>query len=129
MTAWAAGGYVIDLALWLSPLSGDSPSGVDLRNDVRFHELERLAQPEVKVVYDDRNRPVSQTIVPPDWSDLFTKAEELRGTGRDLRLLVMVTRALAGEEGLGGLSQGLTLLVRTLDEYWDSVHPGLKGGE
>jgi len=35
---------VIDIALWLDPLDGDNPSGDELRNDSRFHELERLTE-------------------------------------------------------------------------------------
>ncbi|MCO5066536.1 MAG: type VI secretion system protein TssA [Rhizobiaceae bacterium] len=119
---------MIDLALWLNPLTGDNPSGDDLRNDAGFHELERLAEPAIKVEYDERNRPVAQTTVAPDWSVIFARADELRQKGRDLRLMVLVTRALAGEEGLAGLAQGLSLLGRTLDEYWDSLHPALRGG-
>ena len=95
-------------ALWLNPLDGANPSGEDLRNDPRFHELERLTEPQVKIVHDERNKPTSQTSIPVDWRAVLDKAEELRSHGRDLRLLVIVTRALANEEGLAGLAQGLS---------------------
>lgn len=117
---------MIDLALWLEPLDGENPSGEDLRNDARFHELERLAEPQVKVVHDERNKPTSQIDIPGDWAAVLAKAEELRSQGRDLRLLVLVTRALANEDGVGGLSQGLTLIARSLDAYWDTLHPALR---
>jgi len=117
---------LIDLALWLSPLDGENPSGEDLRNDARFHEIERLLEPQVKVSYDDRNRPTEQVTVPADWAAVIAKAEELRPLGRDLRLQVVVTRALANEEGFAGLAQGLTLIARTIDQHWDTVHPSLR---
>ena len=55
---------MIDLDLWLSPLDGENPSGEDLRNDPGFLELERLTEPQVKVDYDDNNKPSSQTSFP-----------------------------------------------------------------
>lgn len=119
---------MIDSALWLSPLDGENPSGTDLRNDPRFHELERLAEPSVKVVYDDRNKPSSQISTPPDWAAILERAEEMRASGRDLRLLVIVTRALANESKLAGLAQGLSLIGDTIETYWDSLHPTLRTG-
>jgi type VI secretion system protein ImpA len=117
---------LIDLALWLSPLDGENPSGEDLRNDPRFHEIERLLEPQTKVSYDDRNRPTEQVIVPADWAAVLVKAEELRPHGRDLRLLVVVTRALANEDGFSGLVQGLTLIARTIEQHWETMHPSLR---
>lgn len=116
---------MIDLALWLNPLNGENPSGEDLRNDPAFHELERLTEPQVKVVHDGNSKPVSQSS-PVDWEAVLEKAEELRPRGRDLRLLVIVARALANEERLAGLAQGLTLIARTFDQYWDTMHPAVR---
>ena len=119
---------MIDFDRWLSPLDGDSPSGRDLRNDTRFHELERLVEPQVEVSYDDHNRPSSEKLVPVDWRKVLAKAEEVGKAGRDLRLLVIVVRALAGEEGFAGLAQGLTLIARTFADYWETMHPALRQG-
>lgn len=117
---------VIDVALWLTPLDGENPSGEDLRNDPAFHELERRTEPEVKVVHDGNNKPTSQSTIPVDWSAVLAKAAELRAHGRDLRLLVIVTRALANEDGLAGLAQGLTLIAQTFDQHWETMHPALR---
>ncbi|MER8916709.1 type VI secretion system protein TssA [Mesorhizobium sp. M0761] len=117
---------MIDLALWLAPLDGENPSGEDLRNDPAFHELERLTEPQVKVVHDGRNKPAAQSTIPVDWPAVLGKAEELRSHGRDLRLLVIVARALANEEGLAGLAQGLTLIARTFETHWETMHPALR---
>ena len=120
------GGCVVDLALWLNPLNGENPSGEDLRNDPRFHELERLIEPQVDVVHDERNRPSSQVSIPVDWATVIDKAEELRAHGRDLRLITLVTRAQANAQGLAGLAEGLTLIARTFDEHWETMHPALR---
>lgn len=119
---------MIDIALWLDPLDGDNPSGDELRNDSRFHELERLTEPQIKVVHDDRNRPSQQQSVPVDWGAVLDMAEELRKDGRDLRLLVIVTRALANQHGVKGLADGLTLIAQTLELHWETLHPALRPG-
>ncbi|PBB84991.1 MULTISPECIES: type VI secretion system protein TssA [unclassified Mesorhizobium] len=117
---------MIDLALWLNPLNGANPSGEDLRNDPAFHELERLTEQQKKVEYEGNNK--SEVDVPVDWSVIITKAEELRSHGRDLRLLVLVVRALANEDQLGGLAEGLTLIAQTFDRHWETMHPALRSG-
>ena len=118
---------MIDLALWQNPLDGANPSGEDLRNDPAFHELERLTEAQLKVIHDGGNK-TSQSTIPVDWPAVLEKAEELRLRGRDLRLLVIVTRALANEDGLAGLTQGLTLIAQTFEQYWDTMHPSLRTG-
>lgn len=117
---------MIDLADWLHPLDGENPSGEELRNDSRFHELERLTEPHIKVVHDDRNRPSSQQSVPVDWDAVLDRADELRRDGRDLRLLVIVTRALTNQHGLAGLADGLALIAQTLELHWETLYPALR---
>lgn len=117
---------MVDLALWLNPLDGANPSGEDLRNDPAFHDLERLTEAQLKVSHDGNKS--AQTTVPVDWAAVLEKAEELRPRGRDLRLLVIVARALANEEGLAGLAQGLSLIAKTFEQYWDTMHPALRTG-
>lgn len=119
---------MFDFDPWLRPLDGENPSGESLRDDPRFHEIERLTQPRVEVVRDERNNPIAETNVPVDWAEVLRQAEALRPRGRDLRLLVIVTRALANERGLAGLGDGLTLIARTLSEHWDGLHPELRDG-
>lgn len=119
---------MLDLSRWLAPLDGDNPSGANLRDDPRFHELERLAEPQVRIERDDRNNPSAQSVVPVDWSNILSRAEELSVEGRDLRLLVLVARASANERGLGGLAEGLSLIARSIDEHWDTMHPLLRPG-
>lgn len=119
---------MIDLSRWLAPLDGENPSGAGLRNEPRFHDLERLLEPKVEVVRDERNNPSAQIIVPVDWDAALSIAEELHGKGRDLRLLVLVVRGWSDRDGLAGLASGLTLLAQTLERYWDTVHPELRQG-
>ncbi|MER8752808.1 type VI secretion system protein TssA [Mesorhizobium sp. M1050] len=117
---------MINIALWLTPLDGENPSGVDLRNDPAFHELERLTEQQKKVEFQGSKN--TEIAVPVDWPAVLTMAEELRSHGRDLRLLVIVTRALANEHQLAGLADGLTLIAQTFDQHWATMHPALRSG-
>ncbi len=111
---------------WLTPIEGNNPSGVDLRNDLKFHEIERLMLPKIEISRDDKNNAVAQTPVPIDWSNILAMAGELSKTGRDLRLLVMVTRALANDDGFNGLSAGFNLIAASAESYWETMHPELR---
>jgi type VI secretion system protein ImpA len=123
----SGGNNVIDLSLWLSPLDGPNPSGADLRDSDLFHEIERLTEIP-RDERDERNKPPPRVSVPIDWSIVLQKADELRPTGRDLRLLVYVARALFHREGILGLAAGIDLISKSLDIYWDSIHPALRIG-
>ncbi len=118
-----------DLDTWLAPIDGENPSGVSLRNDNRYSELERLAEPQIEIVRDANNNPVSKTAAPIDWGTVLDKATELAAEGHDLRLLALVARGFAGQEGLAGAAQGLELIVSALDRFWDSIHPQLREGK
>ncbi|MBP7241236.1 MAG: type VI secretion system protein TssA [Amaricoccus sp.] len=119
---------MFELSPWLAPIDGSNPSGENLRNDHRFHELERLMERRVEVIRDERNAPAGQTVLPIDWAEVLRRAEALRGQGRDLRLLVIVARALTNEHGLAGLADGLALIAGNIDEHWDTMHPDLREG-
>lgn len=118
----------MDLSHWLSPLDGGNPSGESLRDDPRFHDLERLTEPEITVTRDERNNPSGERVQAADWSAVLDVADELSRKGRDLRLLVLVSRALVNERRLGGLAESLRLIASTIDTFWDTLHPELRPG-
>lgn len=115
----------MDVAPFLVPLDGAAPSGLELRNEPRFHALERVLEPAGR----ERRREDDGTIrasADVNWQEVLTVATDLAGTGRDLRLLVVVTRALSSLEGFSGLARGFDLLTQSIDDYWDTIHPELR---
>jgi type VI secretion system protein ImpA len=116
---------LIDFSSWLSSLDGDSPSGVNLRDLDKFAELEALIGTGIE--RDDREDHKKKA-PPVDWSDVLERAEALHGQGRDVRLLVIVVRALTNLHGFPGLAQGLSLVTRTFELHWDTVYPQLRDG-
>lgn len=118
----------MDVNLFLAPLEGANPSGGELRNDGRFHAIERLLEPAARSVRMENLKAGGTTAAQVDWSGVVAQSEAIAPTGRDLRLLAVVTRAAANAEGFEGLAQGLTMLADTIDQFWDSVHPDLRPG-
>lgn len=115
----------MDVAPFLVPLDEAAPSGLELRNEPRFHALERALEPAAR----ERRREEDGTIrvsADVNWQEVLTVATDLAATGRDLRLLVIVTRALASLEGFTGLARGLDLLTQSIDGFWDTIHPELR---
>ena len=116
----------MDLEPFLVPVGSDDASGVELRNDPRFHAIERLMEPAARSFRLENVRSGGTGSVAIAWDEILDQSADLATTGRDMRLLVIVARALANAEGFAGLEQGLGLLTRTVDEYWDTVHPVLR---
>lgn len=116
----------MDLESLLSPLAGDQPSGVELRNDARFHAIERLIEPASRQNRVKPDGSINESAPPVDWNAVLSQGEELAAEGRDLRLLVILVRGVYATEGFRGLSQGIALLQRSLADFWDSLHPGLR---
>lgn len=115
----------MDLTPFLAPLGEASPSGTELRNDARFHAIERMIEPASREARTDKDGAVAVT-PQMDWQEVLDQATELAGTGRDLRLLVIATRAMANIDGFEGLANGLTMVTEAVDQYWDSIHPELR---
>jgi type VI secretion system protein ImpA len=116
----------MDLDPFMVPVADGNASGSDLRNHPRFHAVERLMEPAARSFRLENVRTGGTGSANVDWSGILATSSELAGTGRDIRLLVIVARALANTDGFDGLAQGLELLARTVEQYWDSVHPTLR---
>jgi type VI secretion system protein ImpA len=116
----------MELEPFLVPVDESNSSGTELRNDTRFHAIERLMEPAARGLRLENVKSGGTGTVAVDWGDILAQAAELAPVGRDLRLLVIVARALAGAESFDGLARGLGLLTDTITRYWDSLHPALR---
>lgn len=115
----------MDLGILLTPISQDSPCGPDLEYDPDFMALEQASQGKPE-------RQTGQVIIPaegPDWGDIKQRAESLFLRTKDLRVAMILLRALIHCDGLPGLAFGLKLLQGLLVDYWESIHPGLDPDE
>jgi len=112
---------VIDVEQLLQQVSEEAPSGEDLEYDPAFGEMARAAE----------GRPAQQmgdSVVDaeePDWRAVSKIATEMLSRSKDLRVGVLLTRAVLNTDGIVGMSDGLEVTRRMLDQYWDNLHPQL----
>ena len=114
----------LDLEQLLQPIAADAPCGAELRYDASFHELEAAAEPAFDYQRGSDGKEVARP-KPRDWSKIGREARALLVKGRDLRVQLLLLRSLLATDRLPGLAQGLELIHRSLENYWESLHPTL----
>lgn len=114
---------MLDLAPWLTPIDGENPCGSDLLYDEDFAALVQRLKAQADLSDASTDGTVSRNAMPVDWATVLADADVLRTRGHDLRLLVIVARALVNQRGFEGLADGLTLISRMAEEHWDTLHP------
>lgn len=105
----------------LKEISPDAPTGENLEYDPAFVELERAAESRPEQTLGD----ASVAGEPADWNAVRKGATELFSRTKDLRVAVLLTRALLNRVGISGFANGLTLIQGLLEAYWEGVHPQL----
>lgn len=110
----------IDLDALLAPITAEQPAGEDLEYDLAF-----LAALEASRDEPERMVESVSAASEPDWAQVLRSCGELFPRTKDLRIGVLMTRALLHIHGLPGLAAGLTLVRRLVTDYWQDVHPGL----
>lgn len=103
----------------LAAIADRPPCGPDLEYDPQFIALEAAARGKEGQQIGDRIVPAEQ----PDWGAVRQQAEALLTRTKDLRVAVLLARALVQINNLSGLRDGLKLLHGLLERYWEHVHP------
>lgn len=112
---------MLDLEKLLAPVSEESPTGVDLRDqpaDLTFQQLEE-ERTEVSPAED----PSGAGHV-PQWPKIVSACEATLEQTKDLQIAVWLTEAAARVDGFPGLEAGLRLLSGLIERYWEALHPG-----
>ncbi|MEM1436989.1 MAG: type VI secretion system protein TssA [Pseudomonadota bacterium] len=112
---------MIDLETLLQPVADEAPCGRDCEYDPVFGELERAAAGRAEQRMGDEIIPAE----PPDWPTVTDHAQALFTETRDLRVGILLARAAMHSEGLPALADGLTLVRRLTEDFWDSIYPQL----
>lgn len=106
----------------LAPIPGQNPSGRDLRYDpvsAQIREARRFEEDLEQGVWRHEIKKADYPLV----IRLATKA--LKNEGKDLQVAAWLTEALIHESGYEGLRQGLELVRRLLEQYWETVYPAI----
>jgi type VI secretion system protein ImpA len=115
---------LLDLEPLLLPIAGDDPAGPPVSFLVRTQLEEARKETEA----DASDPAVSPRRI--DWAGLVRLTEDLLATkSKDLLVAARLTEALTRQHGFPGLTEGLTLLRRLIDEAWDRVHPAIEDGD
>jgi len=113
--------HVIDSDDLLQAVSPEAPCGDDLEYDDNFVAMERASRGK-------EQQQVGDSIVAAeaaDWRLVKSKALDLFTRTKDLRVAIYLTRAMVPVDGLVGLRDGLELVQRMIERYWDDFHPKL----
>ena len=117
---------MLDLDALLRPIDDAEPAGPDLEYS-SVAELDRFAAGTPGTI-----DPKTQELVgaeEPNWRKVAEQAKELLGKTKDLRVAAWLTRAELATRGLPGLADGLTLISRLCEQYWETLYPLLDRDE
>ncbi len=110
----------IDIEALLQPISANEPAGADLRYQPVTDKIKEARRQEENLAQGVWEREVKVA----DYVAVIKLAKEaLTKQSKDLQIAAWLTEALARREGFAGLQQGLELMKRMLDTFWDSVYP------
>lgn len=112
---------ILDLQALLHPIGAGNPGGTDVSMSEVFDRIREARRA------DDTSLPQGEwqrQLKAAEWplvAELTSKV--LTESSKDLQAATWLAEALTHLHGFRGLAQGLELLTRLLDEFWDVVHP------
>jgi len=110
----------------LNPISGDNPSGKNLRYDPVYDKIKEARREEDDAPQGEwtHERKVA------DWKQVIKLASEaLAAKSKDLQIAVWLTEAALRTEGFPGLLAGLKLLRGLVENFWDTLYPEIEDGD
>ncbi|MEJ7848687.1 MAG: type VI secretion system protein TssA [Pyrinomonadaceae bacterium] len=117
---------VIDLDALLQPISGENPSGENLRYSGIYDEIA-----EARRADDDLNQGDWKTELKlSDFGRVIDLAvPALTSRSKDLQVGVWLTDAITRKKGFPGFRDGLVLLAGLQDKFWETLHPEIDEGD
>jgi type VI secretion system protein ImpA len=109
----------------LVPIPGENPSGADLRYDNKLLVFDKIREARRQDDELDQGAWQSERKT-ANWPVVIKLAQDtLATTSKHLQLAAYLTEALLQTERFAGLRQGLDLLYRLSNDFWDTVHPAI----
>ncbi|MCC7497236.1 MAG: type VI secretion system protein TssA [Bryobacterales bacterium] len=110
----------------LNPISGDNPSGENLRYAPVYDKIKEARREEDDAPQGEwqRERKVA------DWPLVIKLAGEALATkSKDLQLAAWLTEAMLRREGFAGFNPCLALMRGLIDNFWDTLYPEVEDGD
>lgn len=111
----------IEIESYLNAIDAEKPCGDNLEYDPDYINLEQAVKGKPEQQIGD----TIQEAEPPNWKEVRKSAEQLLERSRDLRILVFYLRSLMALEGVDGVAQGLELIQKATEAFWQDIHPQL----
>ncbi len=117
---------VIDLDTLLQPISGEDPSGENLRYSGLYDQIT-----EARRADDNLNQGDWQTeLKVADYRKVIHLAVPALATqSKDLQVAAWLSESLVKEHGFAGLRDSLKLLSGLQENFWDTLHPEIDEGD
>ncbi|MDR1498540.1 MAG: type VI secretion system protein TssA [Puniceicoccales bacterium] len=106
-----------NISKYVSPVSADAPSGVDLLETGALYELESLTKGKPETQFSAAEE--------ADWRAVQAKCEDLLAQSHDLRVGVTYAAALLRNRAFPGFADALAILRAFVENFWADVHPRL----
>jgi type VI secretion system protein ImpA len=106
----------------LQPIAGESPSGPSLRNEAPYEAIREALRPPDTAPGGVWQRDQK----PTDYAAVIKMASAFLATrSKDLDVAIWLSEALTRKHHLAGLCEGLLLVRKLLETFWDTIHPAL----
>ena len=121
-------GSILDLATLLTPIEGDNPAGVDLRQDTSpssvYYQLKDVRttarNSERKALNEEGETEPNIS----DWMTIIKQAPGIIATqSKDLEVAAWLIEALARTSGFQGIKEGFELAKGLIDTFWEHLYP------
>lgn len=118
---------ILDIADLLAPIAGDSPAGVDPRDDSSVQSLYQTLKreragaraAERKSVHDGNDQEADA-----HWQEVLSLGPRLiKEQAKDLEVASWLTEALVRRHGFAGLRDGFALIQGLIENFWDDLYP------
>ena len=110
----------------LNPISADNPTGKNLRYDPLYDKIKEARREDKDVPQGDWQ--IERKLA--DWPlTIKLTSDALATKTKDLQLAVWLTQALLRREGVASFREGLDLISKLLEMYWEGIYPEPEDGD
>jgi type VI secretion system protein ImpA len=116
----------IDLDTLVLPIPGPNPSGVPLRYAGTYDAIQEARRADDNLAQGDWKRDTKNA----DWSGVTNLAvEALQVKTKDIQIAAWLVEALVKRHGFPGLRDGLRLVRRLEETFWETLYPLIEDGD
>lgn len=118
---------ILDISRLTAPIDGESPVGVDLRQDASptspYYQV-KDARSSARAIERAALMNGETESEPPDWSPVITLGPDLLAEkAKDLEISAYLIEALVRVHGFAGLRDGFKLVRELVDQFGDDIFP------